>query len=324
MKEADITTSFSPSSLRPFPLRLALVFSRLVIMLYIYLLLSILFVQLVHAYSVRRDPQVTPCILKCLTISLPAGCSDSTNISCLCNSPTFQTVLKTCIQQTCPEEQATFETFQTFQCSAYTTTNALHSTGGTFASGSETATQPTDTSAQLAQLTDSASPHSDGSTIRIAAIVGGVLGLMLLVALATFARWWFKEGRHPPPARLNHVRDALCSRDEQARTYRGADAIAIPWTPEPALSTPLLPPPSVATDSKLPIAQMYSSQRFQEVSGGLGSSSSSLEPTSSGVTGSLVSEPVDERRNSRGFFRLSLGLGLPPRYEPRRISRQLY
>ncbi|CAG7850067.1 60S ribosomal protein L27-A [Serendipita indica DSM 11827] len=165
-------------------------------------------------------------------------------------------------------------------------------TGGTFASGSETATQPTDTSAQLAQLTDSASPHSDGSTIRIAAIVGGVLGLMLLVALATFARWWFKEGRHPPPARLNHVRDALCSRDEQARTYRGADAIAIPWTPEPALSTPLLPPPSVATDSKLPIAQMYSSQRFQEVSGGLGSSSSSLEPTSSGVTGSLVSEPV--------------------------------
>ncbi|CCA74547.1 hypothetical protein PIIN_08499 [Serendipita indica DSM 11827] len=323
MKEADITTSFSPSSLRPFPLRLALVFSRLVIMLYIYLLLSILFVQLVHAYSVRRDPQVTPCILKCLTISLPAGCSDSTNISCLCNSPTFQTVLKTCIQQTCPEEQATFETFQTFQCSAYTTTNALHSTGGTFASGSETATQPTDTSAQLAQLTDSASPHSDGSTIRIAAIV-------VSWASCSSLRWpllpdgGLKKEDTPPPARLNHVRDALCSRDEQARTYRGADAIAIPWTPEPALSTPLLPPPSVATDSKLPIAQMYSSQRFQEVSGGLGSSSSSLEPTSSGVTGSLVSEPVDERRNSRGFFRLSLGLGLPPRYEPRRISRQLY
>ncbi|KAG9054246.1 hypothetical protein FS842_005675 [Serendipita sp. 407] len=169
------------------------------------------------------DQSLTDCFHNCSSISLSVGCSDLGDLSCICTNLSFTNVLLTCVHQQCPDEEQSSSQYLEELCVSYSSTSSL----------------PSSATSNPSSSTSSSAPSSQFSTARplistsaqIAIIIGCVIGVIVVASLAIYAYWWFREGRHPDTSFISKSKDGTRSvvDSEQARTYRGEEAIATPW-----------------------------------------------------------------------------------------------
>lgn len=206
-----------------------------------------------YARHATADQPLSPCFLNCTNIALSVACSGISDLSCLCNDNSFQTVLNSCIIQQCPDEHEASIHFREQECAGYA--SASHSSSmppsidtsptphiaqvsssqpaSFFASTySPNSSLPYPSEFYAGLATDPSSPLSSMSpSARIAIIIGAVMGVILIASLGIFLCWWFTEGRKEK--KVHDLERASSTTSERIGTYRGEDAVARPWIPTP-------------------------------------------------------------------------------------------
>ncbi|KAJ3561489.1 hypothetical protein NP233_g10164 [Leucocoprinus birnbaumii] len=135
---------------------------------------------------------LTPCIVSCVTPAAErAGCVSFANITCVCQSTSFQTEARDCLQKNCSATDVTTALgLQSSQCAALMTASgsAGASVSNTASGASATQTSPTGSANSTASGTGAAASTTptgaaSSMTASIWGLVAGVLGAVAAAAL---------------------------------------------------------------------------------------------------------------------------------------------